>query len=201
MDEIEEVASAELPSGFAASPLRLHAYRRISDGVEHVALVKGPMPHRPLVRLHSECLTGDAFGSLRCDCGAQLQEAIRIISESEGGAVIYLRNQEGRGIGLANKIRAYALQDQGRDTVEANTELGFAADARDYASGAAILAALGVRSLTLLSNNSRKAWALRALGFDVEERSLIIPPNPHSSRYLRTKQEKLGHNIIFDEQD
>jgi 3,4-dihydroxy 2-butanone 4-phosphate synthase / GTP cyclohydrolase II len=199
MITVEAFAEAELPTRFAASPLRVQAFRA-SDGSEYLALVKGPLPAHPLVRLHSECLTGDALGSLRCDCGAQLSEAIRLVGESDGGLVIYLRNQEGRGIGLANKIRAYALQDQGLDTVDANTTLGFAADARNYEAGAAILRTFSITQLTLLSNNSRKAEALRALGFEVEERPLVIPATPHSLKYLRTKQTRLGHKI-FDEQD
>lgn len=199
MKTIEEISVADLPTRFANAPLRVHAFRS-TDGVEHLALVKGPLPERPLVRLHSECLTGDALGSLRCDCGTQLAEAIRLIAESDGGAVIYLRDQEGRGIGLANKIRAYALQDQGRDTVDANTELGFAPDGRDYSTGAAILRALGIARLALLSNNARKALALRGFGLDVEERPLVIAPTLHNLRYLQTKQERLGHRI-FDEQD
>jgi 3,4-dihydroxy 2-butanone 4-phosphate synthase / GTP cyclohydrolase II len=198
MTTIEEVSVADLPTRFASMPLRVHAFRA-ANGTEHLALVKGPLPERPLVRLHSECLTGDALGSLRCDCGAQLAEAIRLIAESDGGALIYLRDQEGRGIGLANKVRAYALQDQGRDTVDANTELGFAPDARDYAVGAAILRALGILQLALLSNNVRKAQAMRSFGLDVEERPLVIPPTPHNMRYLQTKQDRLGHRI-FDKQ-
>lgn len=195
MVTVEEISVADLPTRFANGPLRVHAYRS-SDGGEHLALVKHSLPAKPLVRIHSECLTGDALGSQRCDCGAQLAASIRLVSESDGGAVIYLRNQEGRGIGLANKIRAYALQDQGLDTVDANTRLGFAPDARDYAIGAAILRILGVTELSLLSNNHRKAEALRASGFVVDQTPLVIPPTPENLRYLQTKQDRLGHTLF-----
>ena len=151
-------------------------------------------PATPLVRVHSECLTGDALGSLRCDCGMQLQEAIRLISQSDGGAVIYVRGHEGRGIGLANKIRAYALQDRGRDTVQANAELGFPDDARDYTIAVHILKALGIHQLTLLSNNPRKSDALAQHGLKVIKRQpLEIESNPFNATYLATKREKLGH--------
>ncbi len=192
--QVEEVASASLPSVFADHPMRVHAFKSLVDGVEHLALVKGPLPEVPLIRVHSECLTGDALGSLRCDCGAQLQESLRLISESDGGAVIYLRGQEGRGIGLANKIRAYALQDAGQDTVDANTALGFAADARDYAVAAQILKTLGVSRVNLLSNNPHKEKDLQRYGIAVAKRlPLIIPPNPFNAGYLTTKREKFGH--------
>ncbi|MDB5622793.1 MAG: bifunctional 3,4-dihydroxy-2-butanone-4-phosphate synthase/GTP cyclohydrolase [Devosia sp.] len=193
---VEEVASADLPTAFAPEPLKVHAFRSVLDGTEHLALVKYPLPASPLVRLHSECLTGDALGSLRCDCGSQLQESLRLISESDGGVLLYLRGQEGRGIGLANKIRAYALQDGGLDTVDANTALGFAADARDYGVAAQILHALGITSVNLLSNNPAKAEALERYGVDVAERHpLTIPPNPFNLRYLTTKREKFGHTF------
>ncbi len=174
--------------------MRVHAFRSLIDGTEHLAIVKHPLPPVPLIRVHSECLTGEALGSLRCDCGPQLQESLRLISESEGGAVIYLRNHEGRGIGLANKIMAYALQDRGADTVEANTKLGFAPDARDYAAAAHMLKALGVEQLTLLSSNPEKARALQALGLTVvEQRPLVIEANPFNAAYLATKRERMGH--------
>jgi len=194
---VEEIASAELPTAFAKEPLKVHAFRSTVDGTEHLAIVKYPLPATPLVRLHSECLTGDALGSLRCDCGSQLQQALRQISESEGGALIYLRGQEGRGIGLANKIRAYALQDKGLDTVEANAALGFAPDARDYGIASQMLRALGISSLALLTNNPTKAKALERYGIDVaEQRPLAIPPNPFNLRYLATKREKFGHTFL-----
>ena len=169
------------------------------QGTEHLALLKGPFhPARPaLVRLHSECLTGDALGSLRCDCGEQLRRSLARIGEApEGGALVYLRGQEGRGIGLANKIRAYALQDRGRDTVDANEQLGLPVDGRDYAAAAAILLSLGLSRVRLLSNNYRKATALERHGVEVVERlPLRIGPNPHNAAYLATKRDRLGHDL------
>jgi 3,4-dihydroxy 2-butanone 4-phosphate synthase / GTP cyclohydrolase II len=193
---IDEVAKSELPTAYADEPLTVHAFRSRIDGTEHLAIVKHPLPKTPLVRVHSECLTGEALGSLRCDCGPQLQTAIRMVSESEGGVVLYMRNQEGRGIGLANKIKAYALQDQGHDTVEANAALGFANDTRDYAAAAHMLKALGVSELTLLTNNPDKTHALQELGLNVvEQRPLVIEANPFNANYLATKREKLGHSF------
>ena len=193
---VTEVSSAEMPTAFADVPLRVHAFRSEIDGSEHLALVKYPLPDVPLVRVHSECLTGEALGSLRCDCGPQLQKSIQLIAESDGGVLVYLRNQEGRGIGLANKIRAYALQDKGHDTIDANTELGFAPDARDYGVAAQILRALGVSRLTLLSNNPEKAKALEGFGLViVEQRPLNVAHNPFNAFYLATKRDRLGHTI------
>jgi 3,4-dihydroxy 2-butanone 4-phosphate synthase / GTP cyclohydrolase II len=193
---IDEVAKSELPTAYADEPLTVHAFRSRIDGTEHLAIVKHPLPKTPLVRVHSECLTGEALGSLRCDCGPQLQTAIRMVSESEGGVVLYMRNQEGRGIGLANKIKAYALQDQGHDTVEANAALGFANDTRDYAAAAHMLKSLGVSELTLLTNNPDKTHALEELGLNVvEQRPLVIEANPFNANYLATKREKLGHSF------
>jgi 3,4-dihydroxy 2-butanone 4-phosphate synthase/GTP cyclohydrolase II len=197
---VTEIARSELPSAHADEPLQVHAFRSLVDGTEHLALVKHPLPAVPLIRVHSECLTGEALGSLRCDCGPQLQESIRLIAESQGGAVIYLRNHEGRGIGLANKISAYALQDQGHDTVEANAALGFVPDTRDYAAAAHILKALGVSSLTLLSNNPEKSAALTALGLNVVARQpLAIAPNPFNAAYLATKRDRMGHVYSLEE--
>jgi GTP cyclohydrolase II len=167
---------------------------RAGDGEEHVALVIGAFAGKPpLVRLHSECLTGDVFGSMKCDCGPQLKEALRLIAASGGGVLLYLR-QEGRGIGIANKIRAYALQDRGFDTVEANLRLGFADDERDYEQAAAILRALGIDEVRLLTNNPSKVEELRNAGIRVAERvGHHMPANPHNADYLATKREKSGH--------
>lgn len=193
---LEEVASAKLPTDFAASPMTVHAFQSKVDGSEHLAMVKYPLPETPLVRVHSECLTGDALGSLRCDCGAQLRESLKLISESEGGVLIYLRGHEGRGIGLANKIKAYALQDAGQDTVEANKSLGFAPDARDYSVAAQILKALDITQLHLLSNNPQKVKGLERYGVTIkEQRPLIVPSNPHNVDYLNTKRDKFGHTL------
>lgn len=199
---VDEVARSELPTEHSPIPLEVRAFRGRLDGTEHLALIRNPLAGIPLVRLHSECLTGDALGSLRCDCGPQLQESLRRIATSDGGALIYLRGQEGRGIGLANKIQAYALQDQGYDTVEANTALGFAPDARDYGIAAQILRALGIEHLRLLSNNPDKVLSLEQFGIPVAERvPLEIPPNPYNRRYLATKRDKFGHTFAHQEQE
>ena len=162
-----------------------------------MALIKGEIdPEQPvLVRIHSSCLTGDVFGSFRCDCGAQLKRALSVIADEGQGVLLYL-NQEGRGIGLANKLRAYALQDSGLDTVQANEDLGFKADLRDYGTGAQILVRLGVRRMRLMTNNPRKVVALEGFGLQVAERVPIqVPPGKHNAQYLRTKFERLGHFI------
>lgn len=190
----EMVAVSDLPSLFGGHDLKIHAFRAV-DGVEHVALVKGdPSKGVPLVRLHSECVTGDALGSLRCDCGAQLREALERISAAECGVLVYLRGHEGRGIGLANKIRAYELQDQGLDTVEANEALGLPADAREWGAAADLLRHLGVTSLTLLTNNPDKESSLVLEGFDIRSRErLEIAANPFNRAYLATKRTRMGH--------
>lgn len=191
---VKEIAKADMPVAFSKEPLQVHAFRSLVDGTDHLAIVKHPLPSVPLVRVHSECVTGEALGSLRCDCGPQLRESLRRIGESDGGVVVYLRNHEGRGIGLANKIMAYALQDKGHDTFEANMALGFEPDQRDYTAAAHILRALGVTSCVLLTNNPQKASALTELGLEVvEQRALLIEPNPFNETYLATKRERMGH--------
>jgi 3,4-dihydroxy 2-butanone 4-phosphate synthase/GTP cyclohydrolase II len=193
---VEAAASARLPSAHGAAGFMAHAFVGATDGVEHLALVKGAPEPGALVRVHSECLTGDAFGSLRCDCGEQLRAALASIGAASSGALVYLRGHEGRGIGLANKIRAYALQDLGLDTAEANAALGFAHDSREYAVAAQILKRLGLRDIRLLSNNPRKACALRAFGVTVrEELPLVMAANPHNLAYLDAKRDKLGHRL------
>ena len=191
--EVELVARAKLPLENLPET-QIVAFRASDDGEEHVALVIGAFAGKPpLVRLHSECLTGDVFGSLKCDCGPQLREALKIIGEAGGGVLLYLR-QEGRGIGLANKLRAYALQDRGLDTVDANRRLGFADDERDYTHAAAILRALGIDEVRLLTNNPAKVGGLEAAGIKVDERvAHHMPANPHNADYLATKRSKSGH--------
>ncbi len=191
--DVTLVARARLPLD-GMPDTQIAAFRAADDGQEHVALIVGAFGGQPpLVRLHSECLTGDVFGSLKCDCGPQLNEALRLIGEAGGGVLLYLR-QEGRGIGLANKLRAYALQDRGLDTVDANTRLGFADDERDYAHAAAILGALGIDRVRLLTNNPAKANGLEAAGIVVTERvPHSMPANPHNADYLATKRRKSGH--------
>ncbi len=183
-------SSFEVPAG----QLQAIVFRNVVDGREHLALVHGDVgAGRPaLVRLHSECLTGDVFGSSRCDCGEQLDESIRQILAAEAGVIIYL-HQEGRGIGLGNKIKAYALQDQGLDTVEANLELGFKEDLRDYGIGAQILRDLGIGAVHLLTNNPHKIESLERYGVRVVREPLEVTPHRGNIEYLRTKQEKLGH--------
>lgn len=173
---------------------QIFAFRSSDDGQDHVALLVGAFGGKPpLVRLHSECLTGDVFGSLKCDCGPQLKEALRLIGAAGGGILLYLR-QEGRGIGLANKLRAYALQDRGLDTVDANLRLGFSDDERDYAHAAAILRKLGVGQVRLLTNNPSKMAALQSEGIEVLERvAHHMPANPHNADYLAVKRSKSGH--------
>jgi 3,4-dihydroxy 2-butanone 4-phosphate synthase/GTP cyclohydrolase II len=196
---VERVAEATLPLPIGS--FRVFAYRSVIDPDEHVALVMGDIstPEPVLVRVHSQCVTGDVFGSLRCDCGAQLEESLKRIGEEGRGVVVYMR-QEGRGIGLHNKLRAYALQDNGMDTVEANEALGFPADRRDYGIGMQILVDLGVREMRLLTNNPGKRAGLEGYGLKVVERvPIITEPNPHNVRYLETKRTKLGHLLRAEE--
>jgi 3,4-dihydroxy 2-butanone 4-phosphate synthase/GTP cyclohydrolase II len=180
-----------------------YVFESVLDGTEHMAFVKGDVASREnvLVRVHSECLTGDVFGSMRCDCGLQLDAAMELIAAEGAGVVVYLRGHEGRGIGLGHKIRAYTLQDQGRDTVEANVELGFPADSREYGIGSQMLVDLGVSTMRIMTNNPAKYGGLEGYGLEIVERvPLSVLPNAENIRYLRTKQEKMGHLLeITDE--
>ncbi len=190
---VRKIADANLPTRYGG--FRIHAYESLIDREHHVALVMGELKpeDKVLVRVHSQCLTGDIFGSTRCDCGEQLDKALDLIRQEGQGVLLYLR-QEGRGIGLLHKIMAYQLQDQGHDTVEANLALGFKADQRDYGIGAQILAELGLHEIRLLTNNPRKFVGLEGYGLKIVERiSLEIPPSEANRPYLKTKKDKLGH--------
>src|SRR5215470_17661510 len=190
---VERVEVVKMPTEYG--DFNLYLYQSRLDGQYHLALVCGEVAGRPnvLVRVHSECLTGDVFGSCRCDCGPQLHQALRQVAESASGVVVYMR-QEGRGIGLAPKIKAYKLQEQGYDTVEANQKLGFPMDLREYGLGAQILADLGLKTIRLLTNNPKKVVGLEGYGLEIVEQVPIrVKPNPHNAHYLRTKREKLGH--------
>ncbi len=190
---VEKYAEANLPTKYGK--FRIIAFVNNRDFKEHIAIVRGDVAGQEAVptRLHSECLTGDVFGSLKCDCGEQLDRALELLADSELGLILYMR-QEGRGIGLANKIKAYSLQDEGMDTVEANLHLGFDDDMRDYSVAAEMLRILGVESIALITNNPRKVDGLEAEGTVItERRPLKILPNPHNVRYLETKRKKSGH--------
>jgi len=196
---IQRVISVDMPT--EDGDFDLVAFKQKDNGLEHVALVKGEWDEddEVLVRVHSSCLTGDVFGSCRCDCGEQLEKAMQLI-EKEGKGVIVYMNQEGRGIGLLNKLKAYKLQEQGLDTVEANLKLGFGMDDRDYGIGAQILRDLGVRKMKLMSNNPRKRTGLIGYGLEIVDNvPLHIQPNPHNAKYLNTKREKMGHTLKTNE--
>ena len=200
-DRVERIAETRLPTEHGV--FRMVGYRDLVTGTEHLALVspKGLQGRAPLARLHSECLTGDVFGSQRCDCGPQLERSLERVG-AEGGVVVYLRGHEGRGVGLLSKLQAYALQDNGFDTVDAQTELGLPIDAREYAAGAAILADLGVGAVRLLTNNPMKVNAMRDYGIEVAAvERLRMVPGEHNASYLRTKRDRMGHDLTLDEHD
>ncbi|MBN2468322.1 MAG: bifunctional 3,4-dihydroxy-2-butanone-4-phosphate synthase/GTP cyclohydrolase II [Deltaproteobacteria bacterium] len=196
---VKRIVTTTLPTHYGGD-FKMIVYESKIDSYHHLALVKGEWKEDEpvLVRVHSECLTGDALGSRRCDCGAQLQSAMKMVDKEGKGVIVYMR-QEGRGIGLVNKCKAYALQDCGRDTVEANEELGFEADLRDYGVGAQILRDLGIRKLKLMTNNPKKIVGLQGYGLSIEERVAIeIPPTKDNIRYLKTKRDKMGHLIEIE---
>jgi 3,4-dihydroxy 2-butanone 4-phosphate synthase/GTP cyclohydrolase II len=190
---VERVEVVKMPTDYG--DFDLYLYRSRVDGQHHLALVKGEIngANEVLVRVHSECLTGDVFGSRRCDCGLQLHQAMQQVAEAKQGVIVYMR-QEGRGIGLAPKIQAYKLQERGYDTVEANRKLGYPMDLREYGLGAQILVDLGVKRIRLLTNNPKKVVGLEGYGLEIVEQVPIrVKPNPHNRKYLQTKREKLGH--------
>jgi 3,4-dihydroxy 2-butanone 4-phosphate synthase/GTP cyclohydrolase II len=190
---VERGPEVDMPTAYGH--FRDITFRQVDNGLEHVALIKGTWePDEPvLVRVHSSCVTGDIFGSQRCDCGEQLHRSMRMIEEQGKGIVLYM-NQEGRGIGLFNKMKAYKLQEEGEDTVDANLHLGFKADERNYGVGAQILRMLGVRKIRLLTNNPLKRVGLEAYGLEITENvGIEITPTPYNERYLRTKKDRMGH--------
>src|SRR6185436_17552947 len=192
---VQRVEVVQMPTEYG--DFALHLYRSLTDGQHHLAPVKGDVTGKPavLVRVHSECLTGDVFGSRRCDCGPQLHQAMRQVAQEGRGVIVYMR-QEGRGIGLAPKIQAYKLQEGGYDTVEANLKLGFKMDLREYGLGAQILVDLGLKTIRLLTNNPKKVVGLEGYGLEITRQVPIrVKPNPHNAKYLKTKREKLGHLV------
>jgi 3,4-dihydroxy 2-butanone 4-phosphate synthase/GTP cyclohydrolase II len=194
--QVKKVAEARIPT--AHGTFRAVGYDSLLDGIEHIAMVYGTIGDGKdmLVRVHSECLTGDVFGSLRCDCGPQLDAALGMVAAEGRGIVLYVRGHEGRGIGLLHKLQAYQLQDDGHDTVDANLALGLVADGRDYGTGAQILCDLGVKSMRLLTNNPDKRVGLEGYGLEVVDRiPLPITPNPENVHYLRTKRDRMGHDL------
>jgi 3,4-dihydroxy 2-butanone 4-phosphate synthase/GTP cyclohydrolase II len=194
-NHVAHIAEASMPTKYGE--FKIHGYVDKLTNKEHIALVKGDISKEeaPLIRIHSECMTGDVFGSLRCDCGDQLADAMSMVNDNGSGIIVYLR-QEGRGIGLVNKIRAYSLQDNGRDTVDANTELGFEEDMRKYYMAAGMLKDLGVDKVRLMTNNPQKIYGLEAYGIDVLERvPIVIDSNPHNEHYLSTKKIRMAHLI------
>jgi len=193
---VDRVATARLPTRWGE--FQCHSYQSVADDVTHLALVAGEVGdgHDVLVRVHSECLTGDVFSSVKCDCGPQLDESMRRIQAEGRGVIVYLRGHEGRGIGISHKLRAYELQDAGLDTVDANVELGLPVDRRDYGIGARILVDLGVSSLRLLTNNPHKYEGLDGFGLTITGRqALLVPVHPEAERYLATKRDRLGHDL------
>ena len=197
---VQRVATAQLPTEFGT--FDIVGFKSVLDGADHIALVIGDLGDGEdvLVRVHSECLTGDALGSLRCDCGPQLHASMRQVATEGRGIVLYVRGHEGRGIGLLHKLQAYELQDQGADTVEANVALGLPADARDYGTGAQILVDLGVKSMRLLTNNPTKRAGLIGYGLRISDTVAIeIQPNDFNRSYLRTKRDAMGHNLTLEE--
>ena len=192
---VEVIEIVKMPTDYG--DFRMHLYQSKIDGQQHVALVKGDVSGKAgvLVRVHSECLTGDVFGSRRCDCGPQLQKAMARIEQEGAGVILYMR-QEGRGIGLASKIKAYKLQEEGLDTVDANLKLGYGMDLREYGIGAQILVDLGLQSIRLLTNNPKKMVGLEGYGLKVDEQlPITVEPNPHNERYLETKKSRMGHML------
>jgi 3,4-dihydroxy 2-butanone 4-phosphate synthase / GTP cyclohydrolase II len=198
---VRRVSEARIPTRYG--DFTAYVFESLLDGVEHMAFVRGEVAGKPevLVRVHSECLTGDVFGSMRCDCGVQLDLALERIAQDGRGVVLYLRGHEGRGIGLGHKLRAYTLQDEGRDTVEANVELGFPADSREYGIGSQILVDLGISTMRLMTNNPAKYGGLDGFGLEITERvPLHVAPTSENIAYLRTKQQKMGHLLDLEDE-